>query len=105
MRALVTGATGFVGHQLLAHLEHPVVLSRDGAKAERELAQFGVKAFSWNPTTEPAPAEAFAGIDTVFHLAGVRRLRLVDQRQKSTHARKPHRRNAESRGNTGGTSR
>ncbi|MGI8979442.1 MAG: TIGR01777 family oxidoreductase [Pirellulaceae bacterium] len=70
MRALVTGATGFVGHRLLAHLENPVVLSRDGAKAEKELAQFGVKAFSWNPTKEPAPPEAFAGIDTVFHLAG-----------------------------------
>jgi uncharacterized protein (TIGR01777 family) len=70
MRALVTGATGFVGHRLLAHLQNPVVLSRDGAKAERELAQFGVKAFSWNPTKEPAPAEAFAGIDAVYHLAG-----------------------------------
>ncbi|MBC7854669.1 MAG: TIGR01777 family protein [Pirellulaceae bacterium] len=70
MRALVTGATGFVGHRLLAHLEQPVVLSRDGKKAEKELAQFGVKAFSWDPTQEPAPAEAFTGIDVVFHLAG-----------------------------------
>lgn len=70
MRGLVTGATGFVGHRLLARLENPVVLSRDGAKAEKELAQFGVKAFSWNPTKEPAPAEAFDGVDAVFHLAG-----------------------------------
>lgn len=70
MRALVTGATGFVGDRLLAHLQEPVVLSRDGTKAEKELAKFGVKAFSWNPTIEPAPAEAFTGIDTVFHLAG-----------------------------------
>jgi uncharacterized protein (TIGR01777 family) len=46
------------------------LLSRDGARAERDLAKFGVKAFSWNPTKEPAPAEAFAGIDAVFHLAG-----------------------------------
>jgi uncharacterized protein len=70
MRALITGATGFVGHRLLAHLQNPVVLSRDGAKAERELAQFGVKAFSWNPTQEPAPPQAFDGVDAVFHLAG-----------------------------------
>ena len=70
MKALVTGATGFVGHRLLAHLKESVVLSRNGAKAEQELSQFGVKAFSWNPTKEPAPSEAFAGVDTVFHLAG-----------------------------------
>jgi uncharacterized protein (TIGR01777 family) len=70
MRALVTGATGFVGHRLLAHLQKPVVLSRNGAKAEKELAQLSVKAFSWNPTQEPAPTEAFDGVDAVFHLAG-----------------------------------
>jgi uncharacterized protein len=70
MRALVTGATGFVGRRLLARLREPVVLSRDGAKAEHNLAPFGVKAFSWNPILEPPPAEAFDGIDAVFHLAG-----------------------------------
>ena len=70
MRALVTGATGFVGHRLLAHLQDAVVLSRDGAKAEKELARFRVKAFSWDPQKEPAPAAAFDGIDAVFHLAG-----------------------------------
>ena len=70
MRALVTGATGFVGDRLLAHLQEPVVLSRNGTRAEKDLAKFGVKAFSWNPTQEPAPAEAFDGIDVVFHLAG-----------------------------------
>lgn len=70
MRALVTGATGFVGHRLLAHLPSAVVLSRDGSRAEKELAQFNVKAFSWNPQSEPAPAAAFDGVDAVFHLAG-----------------------------------
>jgi hypothetical protein len=70
MRALVTGATGFVGKRLLSKLERPVVLSRDAAKAEKSLAEFGVKAFAWNPTEQPAPAEAFDGIDALFHLAG-----------------------------------
>ncbi len=70
MRALVTGATGFVGQRLLALLQQPVVLSRDGARAEMELAKFGVKAFSWNPTQKRPPAEAFTGVDAVFHLAG-----------------------------------
>ena len=37
MRALVTGATGFVGRRLLAKLQQPVVLSRDAAKAEQTL--------------------------------------------------------------------
>ena len=70
MHALVTGATGFVGRRLLKHLDRPVVLSRNAAKAESELARFGVKAYAWDPANEPAPAAAFDGIDTIFHLAG-----------------------------------
>ncbi len=70
MRALVTGATGFVGKRLLSKLDRPVVLSRNVAKAENSLAKYGAKAFPWNPQEQPAPAEAFDGIDAVFHLAG-----------------------------------
>ena len=70
MRTLVTGATGFIGKRLLAKLERPVVLSRNGAKAEKSLAKFGVKAFSWNVQAEPPPQAAFDGIDAVIHLAG-----------------------------------
>jgi len=70
MRALVTGATGFVGRRLLAKLQQPAILSRDAAKAEQTLKPFGVKAFAWEPQSGPPPAAAFEGIDTVFHLAG-----------------------------------
>lgn len=70
MRALVTGATGFVGRRLLGKLQRPVVLSRNAAKAEKSLTAFGVQAFSWDPQARPAPAEALDGIDAVFHLAG-----------------------------------
>ncbi|MDX1947787.1 MAG: TIGR01777 family oxidoreductase [Pirellulaceae bacterium] len=70
MRALVTGATGFVGQRLLGKLTKPVVLSRDPGKAEKSLAKFGVKAYAWEPQEKPAPAEAFDGIDAIFHLAG-----------------------------------
>lgn len=70
MRALVTGATGFIGHRLLSKLEAPVVLSRDGAKAEKSLGRLCAKAFTWDPMAGPPPAEAFEGIDAVFHLAG-----------------------------------
>ena len=70
MRALVTGATGFVGRRLLGKLRQPVVLSRDAARAEKTLAAHGVRALAWNPEEQPAPADAFDGIDAVFHLAG-----------------------------------
>lgn len=70
MNALVTGATGFIGQKLLARLERPTVLSRDAVRAERELAAYSARAFAWSPLAGPPPAEAFAGIDAVFNLAG-----------------------------------
>lgn len=70
MRALVTGATGFVGPHLLRRLDRSVVLSRDADRARRSLARFNVEAFAWDTLAGPPPLEAFEGIDTVFHLAG-----------------------------------
>lgn len=70
MRALVTGATGFVGKRLLSKLNRPVVLSRNPRQAEKSLAGLDVSVFPWDPENQPAPAAAFAGIDAVFHLAG-----------------------------------
>ncbi len=70
MKALVTGATGFVGRHLLARLDRPVVLSRDAERARQSLTKFNAEAFAWDPLAGPAPPEAFRGVDTVFHLAG-----------------------------------
>jgi len=70
MRALVTGATGFVGQRLLAQLEKPVVLSRSAAAAEKKLAAHGVTAFDWQAVDGLPPSEALDGIDVVFNLAG-----------------------------------
>jgi uncharacterized protein (TIGR01777 family) len=70
MKALVTGATGFIGHRLLGKLERPVVLSRDAVRAEKQLQGFGVRAAQWEPQRGPPPVEAFDGVDVVFHLAG-----------------------------------
>ncbi len=70
MRALVTGATGFVGRKLLARLDDPVVLSRDAQRARQELQAFHPTVFPWEPAKQAAPAEAFEGVDVVFHLAG-----------------------------------
>src|SRR5881397_3442102 len=68
MRALVTGATGFIGRALLRKLEHPVVLTRDPARAKGSLGDATVH--GWQPEVAPAPAEAFRGVEVVFHLAG-----------------------------------
>jgi hypothetical protein len=75
MRAVVTGATGFIGTRLLEHLaaagwDRPVVLSRDPARASRSLQRFHPVAHHWDPTAGPPPAETFDGATAVFHLAG-----------------------------------
>ena len=69
MRALVTGATGFVGRRLMERLGGGVVLSRD-PKAARERLGPSADAFGWNPEEAAAPARAFDGVETVFNLAG-----------------------------------
>jgi uncharacterized protein (TIGR01777 family) len=70
MKALVTGATGFVGHRLLAKLQQPVALSRNAEKAAKELAAFGVRPFAWEPMEGLPSVASFEGVDAVFHLAG-----------------------------------
>jgi hypothetical protein len=70
MRALVTGATGFIGRRLLERLENPVVLSREPERAMKALAKFRVAAVCWDPMRGPPTADVFTGIDAVFHLAG-----------------------------------
>ena len=70
MTTLMTGATGFVGRQLIQQLDRPVILSRDAARARKQLAPSEVTAFDWDPSSGPPPAEAFSGVDAVVHLAG-----------------------------------
>lgn len=68
MRALVTGATGFIGRHLLARISEPVVLSRD---VDRARALLGIhEVYRWNPASEVPPSAAFQSIEAVFHLAG-----------------------------------
>lgn len=68
MRALVTGATGFIGRHLLAHLAEPVVLTRRPDRFPASAAR--VEVHAWNPLSERPPAAAFRGVEAVFHLAG-----------------------------------
>lgn len=70
MTTLMTGATGFVGRQLIQQLDRPVILSRDAARARKQLAPSEVTAFDWDPNSGAPPAEAFSGVDAVVHLAG-----------------------------------
>jgi hypothetical protein len=68
MRALVTGATGFIGRHLLSRLEDVVVLSRNAERAKQSLP--AVVAHAWAPEVEIPPDAAFQGVDVVFNLAG-----------------------------------
>ena len=70
MRALVTGGTGFVGHRLLRLLDDPVVLTRNPERARASIGTLASRIYAWDPMQDPPPAEAFEGVDTVFHLAG-----------------------------------
>lgn len=76
-RVTVTGATGLIGTRLIAALQrggaHVSVLSRDSARAQKQLGAAGlqpVEAFDWDLMSEPAPARALEGRDAVVHLAG-----------------------------------
>src|ERR1700749_3436404 len=77
MRVTVTGATGLIGRSLLGELQRRgaegTVLSRDGERARKRLAEAGlapVEAFDWDLLSEPAPVAALEGRDAIAHLAG-----------------------------------
>ncbi|MFM8985878.1 MAG: TIGR01777 family oxidoreductase [Planctomycetia bacterium] len=70
MKALVTGATGFVGPRLLRLLDRPIVVSRNPDRARASVGHLAERIVRWDPMEGPPPAEAFEGVDAVLHLAG-----------------------------------
>jgi uncharacterized protein (TIGR01777 family) len=78
VKALVTGASGFIGSALcdalLARGDTVVGLSRDPKRARD--TNPGIVWHAWEPTLERPPAEAFEGVDGVINLLGER----IDQR-------------------------
>jgi len=76
MKITITGATGFIGKevvQILLKQGHEIVaLSRNSVRAKSRLPET-CKIVEWrNPKKDPAPREAFQGCDAVIHLAGER---------------------------------
>jgi uncharacterized protein (TIGR01777 family) len=74
MKILLTGATGFIGQQLLKKLlsnGHTLVaLSRNKKLAKKKIPQ-EVEIFEWSQVSEaPPPKEAFNGIEAVINLMG-----------------------------------
>lgn len=69
MKTLITGATGTVGSRLFSKLGSAAVLSR-APKEATEAKLPGARAFVWQPEQALPPAEAFEGVECVFHLAG-----------------------------------
>jgi uncharacterized protein len=68
LKALVTGATGLVGSELLKHLSESHVLSRT-PEAPSD-APASTRAWPWKPERERAPSAALEEVEAVFHLAG-----------------------------------
>jgi uncharacterized protein (TIGR01777 family) len=70
MRALVTGATGFIGPYLLSHFDRPVVMTRRAAGAREALAGRDVVIHECDIGAAAPPLSAFDGIEVVVNLAG-----------------------------------
>ena len=70
MRIVITGASGFIGHQLSARLieagHELLLLGRAPKKGLPSAAGFT----TWNPEVGPAPVAALEGSDAIIHLAG-----------------------------------
>jgi uncharacterized protein len=68
LKALVTGATGLLGRELLRQLPAPHVLSR--SPQALGTAAGSSQCWAWRADRERAPSAAFEEVEAVFHLAG-----------------------------------
>jgi uncharacterized protein (TIGR01777 family) len=70
MRAVITGATGFVGRRLVGLLDRPRILTRSAAQARQALERQSFEVQECDLGRAPPPLESLRGAEAVFHLAG-----------------------------------
>lgn len=72
-RVVITGGTGFIGRklakELIARGDQPVILSRDAARAQKQVPS-GALAAAWDPEREGPWFDEIAKADAIIHLAG-----------------------------------
>ncbi|NNF10061.1 MAG: NAD-dependent epimerase/dehydratase family protein [Acidimicrobiia bacterium] len=81
MRAVITGATGFVGGAVLDHLkaaDHEVTATVRSAAGAELVTSNGAAAIEADLSKPASLVEAFTGHDVVFHVAGVNGFCLPD---------------------------
>lgn len=66
-KAIITGATGFIGRHLTKMVEHPIVVGRSLKKLQKIFPK--AECVEWHPP-DLIPKELFEGVEVVFHLAG-----------------------------------
>ncbi len=72
-RVLISGATGFVGREVVELFDDVAVLTRNKDRTEaalRERHGRDIPCFAWRYQEGPPPIEAFEGVSAVIHLAG-----------------------------------
>ena len=86
MKVLVTGATGFIGYEVLLHLADAgheiVILTREPATAPVKVPVL-CKAYLWDPSLLQPPLEAFEGVDAVTEKAIVELLKNLRDQKKT----------------------
>ena len=91
-RVVITGGTGLVGSTLAGTFSQPTILSRRPDSVSATVP--GAIGAGWDPSAGSAPAEALAGADVIYNLAGEpiasgrwsdeKRRRIIESRKLAT---------------------
>ena len=70
MSTLITGATGFVGRELIKQIDRPIVTSRNRIRALELLGDTVSEIIEWDPVAGPISLPPDLNIDSVINLIG-----------------------------------